>query len=57
MRVEKQEGTIILAYIILLLILVIGKLISKLDILSIVYLVVLLCCLIKFIRIFYMDKK
>ena len=57
MHVEKREGIIFLTYIIMLLVFVISKLISKIDVISIVYLVVLLSCMIKFIHIFYVDKK
>ena len=57
MHIEKHEGTAILTYFLILLVLVIGKLISKVDIISLVYLVVLLSCIIKFILIFNENKK
>lgn len=57
MHIEKREGTAVLTYFIILLILVISNLISKVDIISLLYLVVLLSCMIKFILIVYKSKK
>ena len=57
MHIEKHEGTAVLTYFIVLLILVISNLISKVDIISLIYLVVLLSCMIKFILIVNKNKK
>ena len=57
MHIEKHEGTAVLTYFIILLILVISNLISKVDIISLIYLVVLLSCMIKFILIVNKNKK
>ena len=57
MHIEKHEGTAVLTYFIVLLILVISNLISKVDILSLIYLIVLLSCMVKFILIVYKNEK
>lgn len=57
MHIEKREGTAVLTYFIILLVLVISNLISKVDVISLIYLVVLLSCMIKFILIVNKNKK
>lgn len=57
MHIEKREGIAVLTYFLILLVFVVSNLISKADIVSVLYLAVLLGCIIKFILMVYLNKK
>ena len=57
MQMEKRDETAFLGYFAVLFLLVISSLISSVDIVNLVYLVVVLCCVLKFILIVNKNRK
>ena len=57
MHMEKRMETAFLGYFILLLLLVVTSMLSNIDIVNLGYLVVVLCCVLKFILIVNKNKK
>ena len=57
MHMEKRKEAAFLMYFLLLFLLVITSMVSNVDIVNLVYLVVVLCCVLKFILIVNKDKK
>ena len=54
---EKHVETAVLLYFGLLLIMVVGNLLNKISLFDIVYLVVVLCCVLKYFIIVRDNKK
>ena len=57
MHMEKREEVAILSYFVLLLLLVITSMVSKIDVVNVVYLVLVISCALKFILIVNKYKK
>ena len=57
MHMEKHEEAAFLGYFILLLLLVVTSMTSNIGIINLGYLIVVLCCSLKFILIVNRDKK
>ena len=57
MQMEKRQEAAFVIYFVLLLLLVITSMHTEINIVNIVYLVVVLCCSLKFILIVNKDKK
>lgn len=57
MHMEKRMETTFLGYLILLLLLGTTSMISNMDVVNLVYLVVVLSCVLKFILIVNKNKK
>ena len=55
MQMEKRDETAFLGYFAVLFLLVVSSLISSINMVNLVYLVVVLCCVLKFI--FIINKK
>ena len=53
---EKRKEAAFLMYFLLLFMLVIASMLSNIDIVNLVYLVVILCCVLKFILIVSKDR-
>lgn len=57
MQMEKRQEAAFFGYFIILLLLVLASMKIDMDIVNLVYLVVVVCCSLKFILIVNKDKK
>lgn len=57
MQMEKHREAAVLVYFVLLLLLVIVSMCTEINIVNFVYLVVVVCCSLKFILIVNKDRK
>ena len=57
MQMEKRDETAFLGYFAVLFLLVVSSLFSNINMVNLVYLVVVLCCVLKFILIVNKNRK
>lgn len=54
---EKRFNFAVAIYLFLLLVLVSGNLINKVDLFSIIYLIALLCCIFKYFMVIFSSRE
>ncbi len=57
MQDKEHNNIAVLIYMLLLVVLVISNMLKEVDILDIIYLVALICCILKYFMIMHEDRK